>query len=353
MRNLVLVGAGRFHVDLLASLAARPLPGLQTTLIAPCPMHLRAGMVAGFVAGQHALDDGLIALEPLLKKACGRWLNGSPAALDVKGGSLRLTDGSTFGFDWLSIDTGAVQDRQQIEALIPGARVHGLFLHPLEAFGALWPRVAAMGSTRPLRVAVLGATAAGAELAMAIRQRLPGSSLTLVSPGAEIAPNYPAAAQARLAKAMKRRNITVLSDLAVGIEADQILLGSGARLACDVPVIANGAQAPGWLTVSGLTLDQQGFVAVDALQRSVSHPRVFAVAANATRSRTALAESLRGVLAGSPARPRGGAVDRLNFLNYGNRRALVCWGDLSAEGRWVWVLMNWLERRHIQRYRWN
>lgn len=351
MKDLVLLGAGQAHIELLSNLAANPLAGVQVTLIAPYPLQLYWGMVPGFVAGHYARDDCTIALEPLLKKAGVRWLSHGTAALDVNARTISLIDGSTFGFDWLCLNPGPLQDRHQIELALPGAREHGLFVRPLEAFGTLWPRVTELGTERALRVAVLGGGATGVELAMAIRQRLRASSVTLVSGGPQVAANYPAEVQQRLIQALKQRGITLLPDLAVGIEAGQVLLGSGARLACDVPVIATGAQPPAWLGDSGLTLDQQGFVALDAFQRSVSHPHVLAAGNVPTRADRTLAKNLYALLSGSKTLHHTPAVNTLHLLSCGDRRAIANWGSFSAQGRWVWWLKDWLDRSYIRRYR--
>jgi NADH dehydrogenase FAD-containing subunit len=350
MKELVLLGAGDAHKELLARLAVKPLTGVRVSLVVPYPHQLGAGNLAGFVAGQHALEDCLVPLEPLVKRAGARWLGRRVSALRIEERTLRLDGGGTFGFDWLSIDNGGLQDRQQIEGLLPGAREHGLFVHPLETFCALWPRVAELGATRPLRIAVLGATRTGLELAMAIRQRLPSSSVTLVTPGAKVSSNEPASVETEILRALKLRNVTVLSDSAVGLQSDQVLLASGARLACDVPVIAFGVHAPAWLSDSGLALDEQGSVAVDAWQRSISHSQVFAAVDVNSRANQALSRNLLAVLEGLPARHTGPKVSRFRFLSFGDGRALVSWGGFSAQGRWVAWLKDWLDHRDIRRY---
>ena len=350
MRKLLLLGAGQAHLDLLSTLARKQPAGLQLTLIASYPLHVYASMVPGFVAGQHTLEDGLIKLEPMLAKAGARWLTGSVAALDVKESTLRLADGSTFGFDWLSIDTGVLQNRPQIEAAMPGAREHGLFVRPLQAFCALWPKVTELASSRSLRIAVLGSDLMGIELALAVRQRLPGSAVTLVAGTTGLLATTLIGHEQRVLTLLKNHRITVLAERAVGMEAEQVLLGSGARLACDVPIIASAGQAPPWLAGSALTLDTQGQVAVDAFGRSVSHPQVFAASTTPSRARPALAENLLALLAGSPARRQQSAPERLHFVAYGERRALLLWRGFAAQGRWAGWLKDWLDRRYLRRY---
>lgn len=365
MKNLVLLGAGHAHVHVLSTLLTQPLPDVQVTLVAPYPRQLYSGMVPGFVAGHYALDECVIALAPLLAGNGIRWLARSVTAMDANAHTVTLDDGSVVDFDWLSVNTGPVQDRQQLEQAMPGAREHGLFVRPIETFGALWPQVLERAQTRPLRLAVIGGGAAGIELSMALRHRLPDASVTLVNGDGELAHAYPAAVRRRVAQALKRRHITVLLDRASGIQAGQVALASGATLACDVPIIATGAQAPAWLRDSGLALDEQGFMKVDACQRSTSHSQVFgagdvctrvdqALAHNgvhAVRAGPALLGNLRAVLAGAAPVAHRPPQTTLNLLSCGDHYAIASWGQYAAQGRWVWWLKNWIDRRFIKRYR--
>ena len=364
MKNLVLLGAGHAHIHVLSTLAAQPLHGVQITLVAPYPRQLYSGMVPGFVAGHYALEDCVIALEPLLKNTGIRWLPRSAAVLDAHTRTVTLDDGSEIGYDWLSVNTGPVQDRHLIEQSIPGAREFGLFVRPIETFGALWPRVTELSKAHALRMVVIGAGAGGIELAMAIRHRLAGASVTLLTGEGGLASHYPPVVQQRIMRALKRRNITVVASVAVGIQAGEVALDNGDRLPCDVPVIATGAQAPAWLSDSGLALDEHGFLAVDACQRSTSHAEVFAAGdvctrtdrplarsgVYAVRAGPALALNLAAVVAGTEPSPHRPPDKTLNLLSCGDGEAIASWGDYSAEGRWVGWLKNRIDRNFIKRY---
>jgi pyridine nucleotide-disulfide oxidoreductase family protein len=365
MKKLLLLGAGHAHVHLLSTLANRPLAGVQITLVTPYPRQLYSGMVPGFVAGHYALDDCVIALEPLLKNTGIQWLQLSAIALDANAQTVTLSDGSVQSFDWLCINTGPVQDRQQIEKKMPGAQEHGLFLRPIESFGSLWPRVTTLADARPLRVVVVGGGAAGIELAMAVRHRLPSALVTLVTGGSTVAGNYPLAVQKRLAKALQRRSITVQEDLAVGLNSGEVLLHSGMRLACDVPIIAIGAQAPAWLGQSGMALDEAGFVAINACLQSTSHPHIFAAGdvstrvdqvlprsgVYAVRAGPALTKNLTAVVSAQTLKPHMPPKKTLNLVSCGDHFAIASWGAFSAEGRWVWWLKDRIDRSFIKRLR--
>ena len=364
-RHLVLLGAGHAHVQVLAHLADHPLVGARITLVAPHPRQLYSGMVPGFVAGHYALDDCTIALEPLVRRAGIRWLHRSVRALDASTCTVDLDDGSALHYDWLSVNTGPVQNRAVIEQTIPGAREHGLFVRPIEAFGALWPQVAQLGLQRPLRIAVIGAGAAGIELAMAVRQRLPNAAVTLLTGPGAVAANYTPTVQQRVLAALKQRNITVLQDVALSLSGTSVRMGCGADLACDVPLIATGAQPAPWLAGSGLSLDAQGFIAVNALQRSTSHPQVFATGdvstrvdqplarsgVYAVRAGPALATNLVAAVAGRPLKEHMPPLKTLNLISCGNKQAIASWGSFSAQGRWVWWLKDRIDRRFVAKFR--
>jgi NADH dehydrogenase FAD-containing subunit len=321
-------------------------------------------MVPGFMAGHYTLEDCVIPLEPLVRRAGVRWLHRSVKALDADSATVLLDDGNTLNYDWLSVNTGPVQNRALMERDLPGAREHGLFVRPIETLGALWPQVVELGQQKALRIAVIGGGATGVELAMAVRHRLPNAAVTLLAGTAPVGSAYSAPAQQRLLAALKARQITVLQDVALSLNGKSVRLGCGADLACDVPLIATGAQPAPWLAGSGLAVDAQGFIAVDACQRSTSHNHVFAVGdistrtdrplarsgVYAVRAGPALAHNLAAAVAGTPPAPHQPPKNTLNLLSCGERYAIASWGKWSAQGRWLWWLKERIDRKFIARF---
>ena len=128
--------------------------------------------------------------------------------------------------------------------------------------------------------------------------------------------------------------------------------------------MAGGAQAPKWLASSGLALDPNGYVAVDMYLRSTSHSRVFAdgdasshtdhalgrSGAYAARRGEALAFNVAAAISGAALKPYRPPSNSLNLLSFGGKRAVATWGRFSAQGRWVWWLKNWLDRRFVARF---
>ena len=370
LKHLVLLGAGHAHVQVLHGLAQGRPDNLAITLIAPQLRQLYSGMVPGFVAGHYTLDDCMIPLAGLLARCGARYRQGSAAGLDARARTVRLSNGETVHYDWLSLNTGPVMDRDRIEARMPGARTHALFVRPIEGFGQLWPRVAALARQRGIHLAVVGAGAAGLELAMAAAHALgaspsaPASRVTLLAGGQVPGASYPAGVQRRIAQALQRLQIEVLHDTCAGMEPQGLLLASGERLACDLPLLAVGAQAPQWLASSSLALDDAGFVAVNGYQQSTSHPAVFAVGdvasrvdapharsgVYAVRAGPPLLANLRAAMHGQPLTAYRPQTRTLNLLSCGNRHAIAAWGGFSLEGAWVWRWKDRIDRRFVAAY---
>lgn len=214
--------------------------------------------------------------------------------IDATACSVRLSeDHAPLTYDVLSIDTGAVLDRGKLEASMQGASEHAVLLRPLERFAQRWPGLVEQARQRALSIVVIGAGAAGTELACVRRQHLWGSHLTLLTGGGELAHGYPARLQAQVSTVLHRRHITVLHQACTGISANEIVLSGGATLACDVPIVA-----------------------IDQPMQVHQPPR-----------RT------------------------LNLLSCGTTYAIASWGNLSFGGGWVWRWKDPIDRRFVQKYR--
>jgi selenide,water dikinase len=359
LKRLLLVGGGHAHLQVMRAFVAEALPGAEVSLVTPCAQLTYSGMVPGYVAGHYTLEECGVPLAPMAERAGVRMLQGAATGIDLATRSVTLADGRALPYDVLSLDIGATVDRDAIA----GAREHGLFVRPIEAFTQLWSRMAALGRERALCVVVIGGGAAGVELALSIHHALgERSHVSLVTGGGVVLPSHPPSVQRRALKALKRRNVTVLEDVCAEVSAEHVLLGRGTRVACDAAVVALGASAPTWLRDSGLALDEGGFVATGPTLQSTSHPEVFAAGDVATRADDShpksgvyalragapLALNLRRFLAGGQLQPHRPQRRALNLLACGERYAIASWGSWSAEGGWVWRWKDRIDRGFIR-----
>lgn len=365
MKRVLMLGGGHAHVHVLQALAQQPLSGAELTLVTPFARQMYSGMVPGLVAGHYSAEQCAIPLPALAQAARARLVEGAAVALDATKREVVLAGGQTLDYDLLSLDTGAVMDRDRI----PGAREHGLFVRPIEHFVRLLDPLLALAQQQVLDVVVVGGGAAGVELAMALQHRLAGQGderarVALVTGGPPPLFGYPQTVIERGLRALARRRVTVFQDSCARIELGALHLGSGARLACDAPVIATGGDAPPYLAGSGLQLDERGFVLTGPTLQSLSNPEVLAAGDVATRQDAPhprsgvyavragppLAANLRALVQGAPLVTHRPQARTLNLMACGERRAIASYGGWSAQGRWVWWWKDRIDRGFVARY---
>lgn len=370
MKRLVLLGGGHAHVKVLAELAEQPLAGWDVHLVSPYRRQIYSGMLPGWIAGHYPIEACAIALDRLAARGAVAFHEASGTALDLTQQAVQCDDGSALHFDALSIDTGPMPSL----AALPGAAEHALPVRPIERFIAAWPAVVdrIAGQCRRFDLVVLGAGAAGIELAFAIRHRahIEGWShlfLTIVSSDEWPLPGAPDAARRRTAALLKKRGIQWQGGRrAARIDAQRLHFNDGAAIDFDACLVATGAAAPAWPAASGLATDAQGFIRVNRSLQSLSHPQVFAAGdvasyadprpksgVYAVRAGPALARHLRAYCEGREGRPMPTWTPQsraLYLISTGGRHALATWGGWTWSGRWVWRWKDRIDRRFMRRF---
>jgi selenide, water dikinase len=366
--ELVLVGGGHAHVQVLRRWAMAPVPGVHLTVVVDHPVAVYSGMVPGFVAGQYAAPELEIDVRPLAMRAGARCIVSRATGLDTGEHRLHLDGRPPVAYDTISFDVGSTVAGQDV----PGVREHALATRPIGEFvrraGELLDRARRRGR---FDVVVVGAGAGGVEVAFALRARLAREGaregrVWLVESGPRILPGYPAAPQARVGEAARVRGVTLRSGQAVErVEADAVVLAGGERLACDAVLwVAGGASLP-LFAGSGLALDARGFVRVGPTLQAVGHDAVFAAGdcaaweagpplpkagVYAVRQGPVLAENLRARVGGGRLRPYRPQRDFLTLLNLGDGTAIAAKWGLAAEGAWAFRLKDWIDRRFMRRF---
>jgi NADH dehydrogenase FAD-containing subunit len=194
------------------------------------------------------------------------------------------------------------------------------------------------------------------------RERIDGE-VCLVAPREKFLAGHGPGARRRVADWMRRAGVELHDGHAVGTR-EGLLLPDGSTILVDRVIAATGAAPPGWLKLSGLRLDQQGYVEVDSCHRSVSHSDVFAAGdvcsredphfarsgVHAVRAGPVLAANLAVALMGGRLREYRPRRRSLYLLACGPRNAIVSWGNLSAGGRWAWWWKDRIDRGFVRRH---
>jgi pyridine nucleotide-disulfide oxidoreductase family protein len=366
MKRLVLVGGGHAHLSVLEKLARAPRPGTEVILITPNRYQNYSGMLPGWIAGHYTREQSRVDLQPLVQASGVRMITASVTAMSADTRTLTLSDGQQVAYDLLSLDVGSETQTEGLSAL--GSRL--LPVKPLDDFFDQWPDIEKQATRqKDYALVVVGGGAAGVELAFAAQFALERAGaqahVTLVvSPDGILKGHHPSVRRRVLAYT-RQAGIVLYQQAASGL-VDGLQFSDGHRIYADQVIAATGAKPLPWLRQSGLSLNQQGYILVDACHRTQSHPEVFAVGdtcartdvqmarsgVHAVKAGPVLADNLYALLDDSAAQlkdyqPRKSS---LYLLACGPQYAIASWGRVSFEGHWVWRLKDWIDRGFIKKF---
>jgi selenide,water dikinase len=366
--DLVLVGGGHAHIQVLARWAMAPVAGVRLTLVVDRPVAVYSGMVPGFVAGQYPREALEIDVRPLARRAGARCIVAAATGLDPAARRLALEGRPPIAYDTVSFDVGST-----VAGLaVPGVREHAIPTRPIGEFVRRVDRLLAGARSREtFRVVVVGAGAGGVEVAFALAARLRRegagrAEVLLLESGSRVLPGYAASAARRVVAAAAARGLVIRVGARVErVAPDAVHLAGGERRPADLVVWVAGAAALPIFTGSGVETDERGFARIRPTLQCLDHDDVFAVGdcaawtegpglpkagVYAVRQGPVLAHNLMARLRGGRLRAYRPQRDFLSLLNLGDGRAVgVKWG-VSVEGPRVFALKDWIDRRFVRRF---
>jgi selenide,water dikinase len=363
--DLVLVGGGHTHVQVLRRWGMAPLAGVRLTVVVDQPEAVYSGMVPGFVAGDYAVHELAIDVVPLARRARARVVISRAVSIDAAAHRIELEGRPPLAYDVASLDVGAT-----VRGLdLPGVRAHALATRPIAQLVAeLDARIVALPA-RP-RIVIVGGGAAGVELAFTLDARLRATGRApealLVTEGAELLEDYGRRVRRLAREGLGARGIAVRTGVRVGaVRADGIDL-AGDPIAADLVVWATGAAPLPFPCGPGLPLDAEGFVRVEPTLEVVGARDLFAAGdcaslpfapwvrkagVYAVREGPVLDANLRARLRGGRPRAYRPQRDFLTLINLGGGEAIAAKWGLALRGRQAFRLKDWIDRRFVERFR--
>ncbi|MBV9828659.1 MAG: selenide, water dikinase SelD [Alphaproteobacteria bacterium] len=364
--DIVLVGGGHAHVHVLKRFGMRPLPGVRVTLIARDVETPYSGMLPGFVAGFYSFDECHIDLMRLARFAGARLIHDEAVGLDRAARQVICRNHPPIRYDAVALDIGSTPRHDDV----PGAAEHTIPVKPIDHFAERWQALLDRASANDsLRLAIVGAGAGGVELAVSAHHRLTAlrgapPAVTLVSAD-DLLPSHNPKVRQRFSRLCGERGITVLPRTRIAqVESGRLISTDETIIEFDEALWVTEAAGAPWLADTGLPLDSLGFLLVDEMLRSPADPAVFAAGDIATmaahprpkagvyavRAGPPLAENLRRLATDRPLRRYVPQAHALALIGSGDGRAVASRGSLVAQGRWLWRLKDWIDRRWMRGY---
>ena len=379
--DVVLVGGGHTHALVLRRWAMAPIPGVRLTLITDLVDTPYSGMLPSYVAGRYSFDEAHIDLRPLTRFAQCQLVVDRATGIDSAAQQVHCANHPPIAYDVLSIDTGSTP----ATTAVPGAADYAIAAKPVPNLLRAWDAFLGEVKQNPERsiaLAVVGGGVGGVELTIGLHERLEqlfaelgqplNLTLHLFHRGAELASERNRWTRQRLAKVLKARGIQLhLNEAVEEIFLDEgtgrrVVRGSsGLRVKCDRVFWVTSASAPDWLKDSGLSLDDQGFIAVGDTLQTLSHGNVFAAGDVATmvnhprpkagvfavRQGPPLTENLRRYVRGQPLQPFRPQRQFLTLIETGNGKAIAARGPFALEMALAHRWKDHIDRKFMARFR--
>ena len=354
--DIVLIGAGHAHVEVLRRFALKPEPGVRLTVIGREPETPYSGMLPGVLRGDYAAVEAHIDLAPLAAAAGARLIMGAAVSIQRDAKTVSVPGRPDIAYDLLSLNTGG-EPASPADGGI-AVKPIGRFLSQLRALEETL--------TDHQRIVVAGGGPAGVELAIALAIRFRGRfRIALVSGTAKPLIEAPEKARQIAVAAMVDLGVEIVRGALAGqFHEGRLALSDGSFLDAGACLRATGVEAPGFLALSGLACDARGCVQVDTTLRSLSDPAIFAAGDCATiqrsprpkagvwavRAGVVLADNLRRASRHAPLKRWRPQRDALVILGLGFGRAVAWRGGLSVSGALVWRWKDWIDRRWMRMY---
>lgn len=368
MKRLVLIGAGHSHAHVLLDFARNRPPDVDITLITPFEQAPYSSMIPGWIAGHYQWQECCIDFKHLCELACATLHLAEVASLQADGQRIILSDGKEIYYDWLSINIGST--------LLPRCddSVPLMTIRPLNALRTVWPNlrdhICAQPTNRPFQIRMAGGGISGIETLLAARHCLAEIAPTvpiewsLVTRSAEILPGMPARAVRIVKQHLERHRIKLENNFEAIEIADRHLLSSnGKSLHCDAVLWGSSGQAHNWVRKSGLAVDDNGFIRINASLHSLSHPNVFAVGdcaswgsglpkagVFAVNMGPVLSSNLHAALGTNQLQNYRPHHNYLALIGTGGNHAIANWGSYTWQARWVWDWKKRIDRRFLAQF---
>ena len=358
--DIVLLGAGHAHVEVLRRAAMAPMPGVRLTLVAREGFTPYSGMLPGLIRREHDFDAAHLDCAKLAAAAGARLILGEATAIDLVRREVAVAGRPALAFDYLSIDVGGFP-------AMPGeaASDGGIAVKPIGRFLARLDEI-----ERDLepgaRIAVIGNGAAGCELAIALALRLAGRAhLVLVGRAAAPMADAPPLVQRAVRAALADAGVEVHSGTDAGRhDGARLALSDGSAIEAAHVLWATGVVAPRFLASSGLACDEAGCIRVATTLRSISHDRVFAAGdcaavagaalpkagVWAVRAGVKLAGNLRRAAQGQRLTDWHPQSNALAILGLGGGRAVAWRGGWAFSGRLAAAWKRRIDQRWMAMY---
>lgn len=379
--HVVLIGGGHAHCQVVKALNKQNRPSdVEVTLIDCQHTASYSGMVPGCVANLYKQEETQIQLVPLCEWATVTFIHDEVVDIDLETKQIILKSrAEPVSFDVLSMDIGSTS--RGMNEILGVAE----FSIPTRPISSLVTRIEnaekILISKQPsdVQIIVVGAGAAGIELALCLRARwvplvvsgqLRSLAVMILDAGEELLPNESPGFRTALGRNLNKRGIVVKHECTVQeIEPGKVILDVGRELPFTHCIWSAGASShtlvSSTLKARGLDVTDRGWIKVNQQLQSTSHPFLFAAGdcaemeghpvpkagVYAVRAGPVLVENIIRFCVHRPLTCYGPQKDFLKLVSCGDGTAVGIKFGILFQGAWVLKLKDKIDQKFMNRFR--
>ena len=273
-KQLVLLGGGHAHVQVLRKLCMNFYEGLHVILINNSLESAYSGMTPAYIQDFYKINEIMIDLQRLSFNAGVTFINDEVIQLKTEEKKVILKNRPSIHYDLLSINTGCISKINNI-------KIHesskNIFIKPINNLIKNLNAIdEIIKNTYKANISIIGGGVAAFEISFALSQRFQNKGLiSIISRNILLEKNLNTKTILELNKTSKNMNISLKESDVVEIKKNELLLSNGENFPSDLNLISTGAQIPKWIQNSSLEKINE-FIGINENLQSINDENIFA-----------------------------------------------------------------------------
>jgi len=376
VRQLVLIGAGHAHLQILNWWRERSIANTELTMVTAFGQVAYAGMLPSTLAGLYTPEEMLIDLPKLCERCGVRLIVDRANRFDPENRVIEFAHQPALKFDVASINIGSVPAEEplwQSHRVLISVKPLPSFL---QRFAVRFRELVEQWRMAPgpelLQIVVVGAGAAGVELALCLEQHkheleLP-ADVRIIDGNKTILNGFAPRTVRRVEKLLRVRGVDLSMGSPVADCDDEgvptLVLENGERIRADLVIWAAGASPPMALHGFELPKSPRGFLSTRTTLQSIADVPVFVAGdcadlefhaipkagVYAVRQAPILWQNLQNFLARRPLVEYTPQQGFLRLLSCGDGTAILDYKGFSSHSSWAWMLKDWIDRGWVKKF---
>ena len=365
-KDLVLLGAGHANIEVLRKLGMNTLKGLRVTVISNKYLSTYSGMVPSYIEGNYTWNEINTDLVQLCNNYSHRLIISSITKVDIVKKLIYLKNRPPICYDLLSINLGIQSDKSKIS----GSNKYALKLKPISEIKNTIDKILTFNKSKPQnKVVLIGAGAAGVEVALALSSRFKKNnlknSIILLSKNKNILKGYNYFAKKNCEIELLKNNIKVIFNANVSkISKEYIIYNNKIKIYSKFPILCTRASPIDLLKRSNLPLNENGSIQINNSLLVNGTTNVFAAGdiseikgykttkagVYAVRQGKILYKNIRKKIYGKKLIKYYPQKNYLSIIGLPNKNALAVKSLVSFKSNFLWYLKRYIDVKFIKKY---